>query len=99
MDGNKKIKIYENGQPNPKIIFKFVEEILEEGFASSDLELSYWLKDKLKEQGLFIKKIYSYGNRMNYIIEIASKKIVYGGDYSDYIVNKLIQNRQKKFKN
>jgi len=99
MDGNKKIKIYENGQPNPKIIFKFVEEILEEGFASSDLELSTWLKDKLKEQGLFIKKIYAYGNRMQYIIEIASKKVKYYGNESNYIVTKLIENRQKKFKN
>ena len=71
---DRKIKVYENGQPNARIVFKFVKEILEEGLVDSDLMLSTWLKEKLKEQGLFIKKVYAYGNRMNYIIEIASKK-------------------------
>ena len=96
---NKKIKIYENGKPNPQIIFNFVEEILEEWGASSDLELSYYLKEKLKQQGLFIKKVYSWGNRAQYTIEIASKKVKFYGDYSSYIVNKLIQNRQKESEN
>ena len=96
---DRKIKVYENGQPNARIVFKFVKEILEEGLVDSDLMLSTWLKEKLKEQGLFIKKVYAYGNRMNYIIEIASKKVKFFGDDSDYIVNKLIQNRQKKLKN
>ena len=93
---DKKIKVYENGQPNPKIIFEFVREILEEGSAKSDAELSFWLKYKLEEQGLFIKKIFCYGNRMNYIIEIASKQIKYYGNESNYIVTKLMENRQKK---
>ena len=95
---NKKIKVYENGRPNPKVIFNFIEEILEELKVTSDAELSFWLKEKLKEQGLFIKKIYSWGNRAQYTIEIASKKVKFYGDYSSYIVNKLIQNRQKEQK-
>ena len=93
---DKKIKVYENGEPNPQVIFSFIREILEEGLVSSDLALSTWLKDKLKEQGLFIKKVYCWGNRAQYTIEIASKKVVFWGNESNYIVTKLIQNRQKR---
>lgn len=42
---DKKIKVYENGQPNPQVIFSFIREILEEGLVSSDLGLSIWLID------------------------------------------------------